>query len=152
VFLERSNILAQFASLTGAQDTGMWMKFADAFNPADVRVTPPPPRVRFDFPRFKRMFDQRHGWITFVHDEMARRRRKYVHLVYEEHLNSLEKQAGTMKTLKDSFGFDINVDPSFLQSSVRLVKSASVPLRERFLNPEAIPELLTRAFPLDEVE
>jgi hypothetical protein len=57
-----------------------------------------------------------------------------------------------MEKLKAFFGFDINVNPSFLQSSVRLVKSASVPLKERFVNPESIPQLLTRAFPLDEVE
>lgn len=151
MFLERANILAQFASLTAAQDSGSWMKFADSFNPADQRVLPPPTKVSFDFPRFKLMFDQRHSWITFFHGEMERRQRKYVHMVYEEHLDSPEKQAATMKKLKDFFGFDINVKPNFLQSSVRLIKSASVPLRDRFVNPESIPPLLTRAFPLDEV-
>lgn len=151
MFLERANILAQYASLTAATDTGVWMKFADSFNPADQRVQPPPAKVSFNFPRFKLMFDQRHSWITFFHDEMDRRQRKYVHLVYEEHLSTPEKQAATLKKLKDFFGFDINVNPNFLQSSVRLVRSASVPLRDRFVNPEAIPELLTHAFPLAEV-
>eukprot|EP00227_Mantoniella_beaufortii_P012807 CAMPEP_0197581072 /NCGR_PEP_ID=MMETSP1326-20131121/4704_1 /TAXON_ID=1155430 /ORGANISM="Genus nov. species nov., Strain RCC2288" /LENGTH=631 /DNA_ID=CAMNT_0043144925 /DNA_START=21 /DNA_END=1916 /DNA_ORIENTATION=+ len=153
VFLERSNILAQFASLTAAQDTGLWMKFADSLNPADQVVMPPPIKVLFNFPRFKLMFDQRHQWVTFFNEEMDRRQRKYVHLVYEEHLSTQDKQAETMKRLKEFFGFDINVNSNFLKSSVRLVKSAArVPLKERFVNPEDIPSLLTRAFPLDEVE
>jgi LPS sulfotransferase NodH len=149
--MERANVLAQFASLTAAQDTGEWMKFADNANPADSRALPAPSKVAFNFPRFKVMFDQRHDWITFFHDEMEKRQRKYVHLVYEEHLESPEKQAETMRRLKDFFGFDVNVNRNFLQNSVRLVKSASVLLEERFTNPQEIPELLTRAFPLDEI-
>tara|TARA_B110000977_G_scaffold176330_2_gene231941 strand:+ start:10406 stop:12577 length:2172 start_codon:yes stop_codon:yes gene_type:complete len=151
IFMERANVLAQFASLTAAQDTGEWMRFSDALNPADQRVEPAPPKVDFNFPRFKTMFDQRHDWITFFHNEMETRGRKYVHLVYEEHLESIEKQAETMRRLKDFFGFDVNVNQNFLQSSVRLVKSASVPLSDRFNNPHEIPELLTKAFPLDEI-
>jgi hypothetical protein len=149
--MERANVLAQFASLTAAQDIGEWMRFSDALNPADQRVEPAPPKVDFNFPRFKTMFDQRHDWITFFHNEMETRGRKYVHLVYEEHLESIEKQAETMRRLKDFFGFDVNVNQNFLQSSVRLVKSASVPLSDRFNNPHEIPELLTKAFPLDEI-
>lgn len=151
VFMERANVLAQFASLARAQDTGEWMRFADNANPADSRVLPAPKPVTFNFPRFKLMFDQRHDWITFFHDEMEKRDRKYVHLVYEEHLATPEKQAETMHRLKDFFGFDVNVNQDFLSSSVRLLKPKSVTLEERFTNPHEIPELLTRAFPLNEI-
>jgi len=151
VFMERANVLAQFASLARAQDTGEWMRFADNANPADSRVLPAPKPVTFNFPRFKLMFDQRHDWITFFHDEMEKRDRKYVHLVYEEHLATPEKQAETMRRLKDFFGFDVNVNQDFLSSSVRLLKPKSVTLEERFTNPHEIPELLTKAFPLNEI-
>ena len=151
VFMERANVLAQYASLARAQDTGEWMRFADNANPADTRALPAPKPVTFNFARFKLMFDQRHDWITFFHDEMAKRDRKYVHLVYEEHLASPEKQAETMRRLKDFFGFDVNVNQDFLSSSVRLLKPKSVTLEERFTNPHEIPELLTRAFPLNEI-
>ena len=67
-------------------------------------------------------------------------------------MRSPERQAETMGRLKDFFGFDINVNPSFLTSSVRLIKSAAVPLKDRFTNPDEIPSLLTKAFPLDGVE
>ena len=135
LFMERANVLAQYASLARAQDTGEWMRFADNANPADARALPAP----------------RHDWITFFHDEMAKRDRKYVHLVYEEHLVTPEKQAETMRRLKDFFGFDVNVNQDFLSSSVRLMKPKSVTLEERFTNPHEIPELLTRAFPLNEI-
>jgi len=151
IFLERANILAQFASLTAAQETGRWMTFADSYNPAETRVEPPPAKVMFNFPRFKVMFDQRHDWITFFHDEMEKRDRKYVHLVYEEHLDSPEKQAMTMEKLRDFFGYEINVNQNFLESSVKLVKSGSVALGDRFVNPHEIPPLLSSAFPLEEV-
>ena len=95
--------------------------------------------MTFNFPRFKLMFDQRHDWITFFHDEMEKRDRKYVHLVYEEHLATPEKQAETMRRLKDFFGFDVNVNQDFLSSSVRLLKPKSVTLEERFTNPHEIP-------------
>ena len=97
------------------------------------------------------MFDQRHDWITFFHDEMEKRDRKYVHLVYEEHLDSPEKQAMTMEKLRDFFGYEINVNQNFLESSVKLVKSGSVALGDRFVNPHEIPPLLSSAFPLEEV-
>jgi hypothetical protein len=151
IFLERANILAQFASLTAAQETGRWMTFADSYNPAETRAEPPPAKVMFNFPRFKVMFDQRHDWITFFHDEMEKRDRKYVHLVYEEHLDSPEKQAMTMEKLRDFFGYEINVNQNFLESSVKLVKSGSVALGDRFENPHEIPPLLSSAFPLEEV-
>ena len=131
LFMERANVLAQYASL--------------------ARALPAPKPVTFSFPRFKLMFDQRHDWITFFHDEMAKRDRKYVHLVYEEHLVTPEKQAETMRRLKDFFGFDVNVNQDFLSSSVRLMKPKSVTLEARFTNPHEIPELLTRAFPLNEM-
>ena len=151
IFLERANILAQFASLTAAQETGRWMTFADSYNPAETRVEPPPAKVMFNFPRFKVMFDQRHDWITFFHDEMEKRDRKYVHLVYEEHLDSPEKQAMTMEKLRGFFGYEINVNQNFLENSVKLVKSGSVALGDRFVNPHEIPPLLSSAFPLEEV-
>ena len=109
IFLERANILAQFASLAGAQDTGEWMKYsdvvqrgglADAATSAQGDVQLPAvqgdvrPATRLDY-----VFPRRDG-------EEAEEIRA---LVYEEHLSTPDKQAETMEKLKDFFGYEINV-------------------------------------------
>ena len=149
-FLERANILAQYASLKAAEDTGVWMKYADPLKP-ESKDQPLPTPVAFDFEKFKQTFQERHDWIEFFMNEMRARRRQYVHLVYEEHLATAPRQVQTLKRIKEAYGWDIDVNPTYLRNSLHLVPTQEVELRERFENPESIPQLLTQAFPLDEL-
>jgi len=149
-FLERANILAQYASLTAAEQTGKWMQFADSSNPAS-RAQPLPTPVEFDFEKFKATFQERHDWIEFFMNEMRARKRQYVHLVYEEHLSTASRQVQTLKRIKEAYGWDVDVNPAYLRSSLHLVPTQEVPLRDRFTNPDAIPQLLQQAFPLDDI-
>jgi hypothetical protein len=105
----------------------------------------------FDFEKFKQTFQERHDWIEFFMNEMRARKRQYVHLVYEEHLATAARQVQTLKRIKEAYGWDIDVNPTYLRNSVHLVPTQETELRQRFDNPEAIPELLTQAFPLDEL-
>jgi hypothetical protein len=84
-------------------------------------------------------------------NEMRARKRQYVHLVYEEHLATAARQVQTLKRIKEAYGWDIDVNPTYLRNSVHLVPTQETELRSRFDNPDAIPELLTQAFPLDEL-
>ena len=149
-FLERANILAQYASLAAAEETGVWMKFSDPLKPESKDETIPT-QVVFDFEKFKQTFQERHDWIEFFMNEMRARKRQYVHLVYEEHLATAARQVQTLKRIKEAYGWDIDVNPTYLRNSVHLVPTQETELRQRFDNPEAIPELLTQAFPLDEL-
>jgi hypothetical protein len=110
-----------------------------------------PTPVAFDFEKFKQTFQERHDWIEFFMNEMRARRRQYVHLVYEEHLATAPRQVQTLKRIKEAYGWDIDVNPTYLRNSLHLVPTQEVELRERFENPESIPQLLTQAFPLDEL-
>lgn len=82
---------------------------------------------------------------------MRARKRQYVHLVYEEHLATATRQVQTLKRIKEAYGWDIDVNPTYLRNSLHLVPTREVELRERFVNTEAIPQLLQEAFPLNEL-